>query len=754
MPKLKNDASIMPKEKRKTTKPKATAKSSAANFEPQAITVSGSGDMSERVSSTSSRDSKPETHYDALIVTEKPSVAEKVAYALSDSTVAKKRYAGPVSYFIITRDGKRMCVAPAVGHILTLTEKKKNSGYPSFDIGWVESYKVNKKAAFTKDYAESLRFLGKQSNDFIVACDYDIEGSLIGYNILKYLCGSEKGRRMKFSALTKTDLLEAYATLSPQLDYGNIFAGESRHILDWYYGINLSRALMQAIRTGGMYSVLSIGRVQGPTLHLMVVKEREIRAFVSTPYWEVVAFYGPAEAAVEFFYEKGKLSAEAEALRLVAIVKQGGIVESVETAQKKIPPLFPFDLTSLQLESFSTFHFPPSKTLRVAQSLYEQSYISYPRTSSQQLPPTLNTRNIISDLSHQPAYSEYASMLISQNRTRPHNGQKTDPAHPAIYPTGIAPKGIDSDQAKLYDLIARRFLATFSEWAERENNKVAVNCSGERFIASATHTTYKGWFAIYAPFLKYEEKYLSGFTQGQPISFTDVQSLAKMTKPPKRYTPASLISELEKLGLGTKSTRSMIIDILHDRGYVRGKSLKVTDLGMSVASVLEKHCPKILDEQMTRDIEAELDRITEGSVDREKIINTGKQLLIEILQSFREHEQAIGSELASTIMNQKSEESHLGKCPACSNGLLKIIELRSRGTQFIGCTNYPNCRNSFPLPRGARVRSAKSACKRCGLPEVVISGFNGKGSEFTKCISPKCNAEAYAQRQKEQGGKT
>ena len=238
-----------------------------------------------------------------LIVAEKPNVAEKLAGALGG---AQKKNRGGVPYYELDHDGKHVIIAPAVGHIYTLSEKenkKWNLEYPKFDIEWVPSHTMDKGAAFTKKYLDNLRILGKKADEFVNSCDYDVEGSVIGYNVLKHAIGvdpkKDNVRRMHFSTVTAPDLKKAYENIE-DFDFGQTNAGLTRHKLDWYYGINLSRALTSALRAGGRRGTLSVGRVQGPALKIMVDKERNIAAFVSEPYWVIDAILHKTQISKRF----------------------------------------------------------------------------------------------------------------------------------------------------------------------------------------------------------------------------------------------------------------------------------------------------------------------------------------------------------------------------------------------------------------------------------------------------------------------
>lgn len=406
-----------------------------------------------------------------LVVAEKPRVAEKIAMAIGDK-VQKKSYDG-ASYYETTTDGREVTIAPAVGHVYTLVEKKKTRKYPVFDIEWVPAYKASKAAAYTKAYVDLLQKLGKKADTFISACDYDIEGSTIAYNVFRYATSIKEGQRMKFSALTKGDLVEAYEGRG-DFDYNNAYAGETRHILDWFYGINLSRALMSAIRKAHRYRVLSIGRVQGPALSLLSQLERGIKAFVPVPYWELTARI----KSIEFTHKKGRFLEESEADSSLERTISKGTVASVDRKEHSLPAQPCFDLTSLQVEAYRLFKYNPSRTLELAQNLYEASLITYPRTSSQKIPPTIKLPPIISALASNKEYSSLAKKIMENKWFRSMQGKKEDPAHPAIHPTGMSGR-VEGAEKNLYDLIVRRFLAAFAPPAKRERSRIEVDAGGE-----------------------------------------------------------------------------------------------------------------------------------------------------------------------------------------------------------------------------------------------------------------------------------
>ena len=357
-----------------------------------------------------------------LIITEKPQAAAKISAALGEYTT---RNLHGVPYYEVTRNGKKIIVAFAVGHLFTLKQNTSGNEVPVFNISWVPNYEA-KKGDFSKKYYDVLIRLAKNAGEFTVATDFDVEGEVIGINVVKMICEKQDANRMKFSTLTDKELNSAYENKMPTIHWGQAIAGETRHYLDWYYGINLSRALMNAIKKVGRFKIMSIGRVQGPTLNLIVQKELEIKNFKPELYWQI--FIKVSDFDLELKYIKDIFNKK-ELENFKDIVGKEINLETKKTEQL-LEPNPPMNLTTLQTESYRLFGITPANTLKIAQSLYLAGLISYPRTSSQKLPNSIDYSTILEKLKTKFK----AGKLIK--RDKPVEGPKTDPAHPSIYPTG------------------------------------------------------------------------------------------------------------------------------------------------------------------------------------------------------------------------------------------------------------------------------------------------------------------------------
>lgn len=678
-----------------------------------------------------------------LIVCEKPTAAEKIATALSGGKSRERKLKG-VPYYEFGHDGKQMVVVSALGHLFTLKNTRPMRDYPIYDIDWVPAHEADKGAGRTQVFADAIRELAKDASDYVSACDFDIEGSVIAYNVLRYLCGEDavkRAKRMKFSTLTVEDLSKSYEQMMPRLDFELIDAGIARHMLDWYWGMNVSLAMSAAVKEAEQrFAKLSAGRVQTPTLKILVEREREIKAFKAEPFWvlslllDIDGTEVVAEHATDRFFDK----AEAERA-LAACSGKPANVSTIQTRQyQRLPPV-PFDLGLLQSEAYRCFGYTPMRTQQAAQMLYQAALISYPRTSSQKLPPTIGYANIIERLGASTQYRRFADDLLSQPKLIPNEGKKTDPAHPSIYPTGERPEKLTGPLQKIYDLVVRRFFSVFGKPALVEGVKVELDAGGQPFLIHGRRVLDEGWLEYYGPYGATEEIILPQLSDGQELEVKDVKFEEKKTQPPPRYNPASIVKEMEAKNLGTKGTRAPILQNIQERGYIFGNQITVTDLGMEVVDSLLKYCPEIASEELTAEFEREMDAIQEGKRNKDEVIAKAREELDRIMGKFKQHRLEIGKHLAEAYRTTQMKQRVLGKCSKC-DGDLRLIVSRATRKRFVGCSNYPKCTNSFPLPQAGAVVPLGKTCAQCKAPTIQV--YRPGRRPYKMCIDPKCPSKA------------
>ena len=678
-----------------------------------------------------------------LVITEKPETARRIAFALDRANRPRKMCERGAPYYV-AQQNEEIFVVPALGHLYTVAaEKSAKAAFPLLRFKWVPRYLAEKKAKQTRQWLETFTKLSGKASRFVDACDYDIEGSIIGYNILKYACkGKEKtAKRMKYSTLTDDELQKAYQSPMQHLDFALIEAGLARHEIDWLYGINLSRTLTAATKNYGKYKNLSIGRVQGPTLRFLATREEAIKNFVPIRYWQISAKIEIDGRVLEAEYENTRISDKTEAIHIKeACNAKNGVIQKIEERLTRLQPPVPFDLGTLQAEAYRLFKYTPKTTSEIAQHLYLDALISYPRTSNQKLPLTIDYRKVLQSLWNVADYRQLIDNLLTKPRLTPHEGRGQDFAHPAIYPTGRFPdRRLERQEINLCDLIVRRFMAVFADPALKRSTKAVIDVGSYHFHLTGEETVKEGWMRFYSPYVRPESISLPQMRELQSVNVRSIDVRAKSTEPPPRHDPRSLLRKMENAVIGTKATRAGIIETLYKRGYVKDQKMVLTDLGLELFYILEEHSPSIISPDLTREIENQMNSIRENCEKRGKMISENADKVKKIVQGLKDRENEIGERLTQAIRRGATKEETIGACPTCGEGTLFIVRSRSTCKRFLGCTNYFKgiCKTSFPLPQNGIITRSRRNCKSCGWPTLRVQT---KPKRFwTLCFNPQCS---------------
>jgi DNA topoisomerase I len=664
------------------------------------------------------------------VICEKPDAARRVAEALASKTPETFKVGDVTAFRLEGPGGGRYVVCAAVGHLYGISDTVKDRRvYPALDLEWYPLGATSDKVAkLVSSRIRAIRSLSAEASAFVNACDFDIEGETIGYNILRYACGGKEASasRARFSTLTKEDVVRAFEGGMSPAD-GLARAGRLRHAIDFVWGVNLSRTLSESLRTGYSFRTVSMGRVQGPALNFIVEKEIEVRTFVPTPYWTVNGSFKKGDTAFEAKYSSIPVIQQRRAAEEVKLACDGGVGTvsrvTTKTVNQRPPP--PLNLADLQKEAFRLFGYAPSKTLQIAERLYLGAIISYPRTGSQKLPRT-DYGQLLSRLAAIPGYTGLVNEVLARGVLHPTEGQKIDPAHPAIYPTGESPRrSLTVEEKKIFDLILRRFLSCFGEDALRETISVVISVGEHEFTSDETRITSLGWMKFTAGGRAADAIPPSSVSpelrQGDVVDVDAIAVEEHFRTRPSRYNQATLLERMEKEEIGTKATRADIISTLLLRGYVTGETLVPTELGLSLIEAMREHCPQIISTRLTRDIEHQLERIeTSGDLGGDFFEETLSTLLIQIGE-LRRYDDEIASRMRGSVSENAIARTILGDCPACKEGKLRIIRSHKSGKRFVGCTNYSKgCRMSAPLPQKGTISVASKPCGSCGWPVVYV----------------------------------
>jgi len=452
----------------------------------------------------------------------------------------------------------------------------------------------------------------------------------------------------------------------------------------------------------------SVGRVQSPTLALLVDKEKEIARFIPRKYWELHATLRTENG--ETFtatHKRGKFWAleDAEnAKKKLESAKEGVISELKKRLRHDNPPT-PFDTTSF-IRAASSIGFTPRRTMNIAESLYLQGLISYHRTDNTTYPETLDLNALVSIFKSSAEFGEYATLLLKKKQLKPTAGKKKTTDHPPIHPVSVTARDkLDKDEWKVYELVVRRFLATLSDAAKWEDTAVKVELGGEELEAKGHELKQPGFLAVY-PYQKKEKEIskLPALRKGEKVWLEDLKLVEKETKPPNRLSQAGLIKKMEELGLGTKSTRHEIIAKLYERAYVEGNPSRPTEKAFALIDSLEKYAAMMTKPDMTRALEQEMDWISEGKRKKEEVVEESREMLKAVFREMADNRE----EIAKSLKEAVKADRIVGTCPECGANLFWATS--RRGKRFIGCSNYPECNFSLPLPPSGRVIVTRERC--------------------------------------------
>ncbi|RXE55943.1 DNA topoisomerase I [Methanoculleus taiwanensis] len=559
-----------------------------------------------------------------------------------------------------------------------------------------------------------IQKLAKKADLVTIATDYDTEGELIGkeaYELVRAVNKDVPVNRARFSAITPQEIRQAFANLT-EIDFALAAAGEARQTIDLMWGASLTRFISIAAKRGGT-NILSVGRVQSPTLAMIVEREKEIESFVPETYWMLSLATEKDGTAVEARHTHGKFDDHAEALAAEERTREPLTVTAIKEGQKTDRAPTPLDTTSF-IVAASRLGFSAANAMRIAEDLYMNGYISYPRTDNTVYPKSLNLNGILQTL-RGTDFDKDVAWVEKNRRPVPTRGKKETTDHPPIHPAGAATRqALAGDRWKIYELVVRRFLATLSPDATWATIKCTFDAGGEPYTATGGRLIDPGWRRVY-PYSEAKENILPTFTVGERLPIHGIQLEEKQTQPPPRYSQSKLIQVMEELGLGTKSTRHEVIGKLVSRRYVQGNPLRPTLVGRAVTDALDNHADTITEPEMTRTLEEHMQLIKEQQRTREDVITESREMLHRVFDELEAHEQEIGGE----IMEQTAEEHTLGPCPVCGEDL----RIRHTGaSQFIGCTGYPDCRFNISLPGSmwGRAIRVEEVCSEHTLAHVRL----------------------------------
>ncbi|PUD23469.1 type I DNA topoisomerase [Helicobacter pylori] len=617
-------------------------------------------------------------------------------------------------------------VIASKGHVRDLS--KFALGIKIDETGFTPNYVVDKDH---KELVKQIIELSKKASITYIATDEDREGEAIGYHMACLIGGKlESYPRIVFHEITQNAILNALKT-PRQIDMSKVNAQQARRFLDRIVGFKLSSLIASKITKG-----LSAGRVQSAALKLVIDKEREIKAFKPLTYFTLDAYFEPHLEAQLISYKGNKLKAqelidEKKAQEIKnELEKESYTISSIVKKSKKSPTPPPFMTSTLQQSASSLLGFSPTKTMSIAQKLYEgvatpqgvMGVITYMRTDSLNIAKEAleEARNKILKDYGKDYLPPKAKIYSSKNK----NAQE---AHEAIRPTSIIlePNALKDylkpEELKLYTLIYKRFLASQMQDALFESQSVVVACEKGEFKASGRKLLFDGYYKILGNDDK--DKLLPNLKENDLIKLEKLESNAHVTEPPARYSEASLIKVLESLGIGRPSTYAPTISLLQNRDYIKveKKQISALESAFKVIEILEKHFEEIVDSKFSASLEEELDNIAQNKADYQQVLKDFYYPFMDKIEAGKKN-----------IISQKVHEKTGQSCPKCGG---ELVKKNSRYGEFIACNNYPKCKY-VKQTENASDGANQELCEKCG--GEMVQKFSRNGA-FLACNNyPEC----------------
>ncbi|QZA89152.1 DNA topoisomerase I [Salinarchaeum sp. IM2453] len=712
-----------------------------------------------------------------VIITEKNNAARRIADILSDGSyeIDESRPAP-----IYRWDGT-VCVGLS-GHVVGVDFPEEYSDWNAVDPSALASAEVIKEPT-QKGIVDTVKSLVEDASRVVIATDYDREGELIGkeaYEIVREVNESAQIDRVRFSSITAPEVTEAFEN-PDELDFDLAAAGEARQIIDLIWGAALTRFLSLSAKQYGD-DFISVGRVQSPTLKVIVDREREIEEFDPEDYWELYTALQANDSIFEgqyFYHNEDGNEAERVWNEQAATAAQDALqqaktldIESVSRRQRTDNPPAPFDTTAF-IRAAGSLGYGAQRAMSIAEELYTAGYITYPRTDNTVYPDDLDPEELTGAFTDHEDFGKDAAQLLENAPLTPTSGDEETTDHPPIHPTSELPDKSDlsDDEWEIYELVVRRFFATVAEpatWAHvrvvattpapdpstlpDNSDTIRVKANGKRLIEAGYHAVY--------PYFSADETHIPPVEEGQQLHIDEVRLEDKQTQPPRRYGQSRLVEKMSDLGIGTKSTRHHTIDKLYDRGYVENNPPQPTQLAKAVVEAAEEFADRIVSEEMTQELEADMDQIAKGEKSLDEVTEQSREILEEIFDALSGSEEEIGELLRESLKADRT----VGSCPDCGSDLL--IRKSRYGSHFIGCDGYPECEYTLALPETGEPLILDKTCDEHGLHHIkMLAGRNtfvhgcplcvadeaGEGEHLGDC--PKCGEGTLAIKQLESGSR-
>ncbi len=700
-----------------------------------------------------------------LIISEKNKAAKAIAEALGPVTIINK-----TKFLNVYRvNSKDIYVVPLRGHIL---EYKNTDQFKSWTKSNPREIITNPNSiekaskSYSRPYISALKEYAKLSDECVIGTDADIEGCNIGlFDALPFVIKANKTikvRQLWLSSLQKKEIISKYSNLiNPKWSWGE--TGEARAIIDAVIGFSSTREVTNTFKpllNEINAKFVSIGRVQTSLLYLLFLRDQEIERFVPESYWTIEANLSYKTHIIKAFHDKNPFSKEKELEAKISHQKikneKIAVILSNDKNTNVIKPPTPLNTSKALVLLTRRLKISANAAMNAMNALYLNKIISYPRTDSDKYQANFNHTQYLDKFKPHTLYGTYTQKIITKKRIIPTIGKIDAGDHPPITPLESleqnSSKFENNVQKRVYDLLARHYLALFGEQAEESRTILKISIKEEPFTSRLVSLVLSGFYEI-APFLK-KSYQLTIEIEAKQLPIKNIQLNAKETQPPPKYTDTTLLKLMEREHLGTKSTRPTIITILIDRKLILRidkNHFKITEWGKFIIQELIKVWLPFLKPEFTRFVEKLLEDIKENRKSKEDVIKIVKKIFLELFDKFLNNRNTITLRFDSVKNNLKSAMQQdfkqkkfpltTANCPTCNKFPMKLVTT-SQKKRFLACSDE-DCKTYLSVPKTGRITILKSSfCSICGFNTFkIVKRKNNKPLPYYIC--PKCWNDSF-----------
>ena len=679
---------------------------------------------------------------------EKNKAAEEIAGILGNGAV-KKTFIDGIAVYRFSRNGKDWAISGLAGHIMNYDFPAEYNSWTGVSPGTLLDI-APIKLVTKENFAFAIEKLVKEAEMIILACDYDREGENIGFEAKEIAerVSTAVIKRARYSTFSRNEIENAFDNPGDP-DANLAMAAETRQILDLKMGAAFTRYVTLSVREKAFTKdILSIGPCQTPTCGFVYDREKAIREFQPKDFWKITADFDVSGNVFTGAHRAGHIPEKAKADEIMARIKgeKTAIVHKKTVREQPLTPPFPLNTTEFLKRASAFLNVSPEKSLEIAEQLYLSGLTSYPRTETNKYTDDFDFKTILADLAKNKDYTAAVSQIITApSGIRSKNGPKDAKDHPPIHPIKGASKETVESMVRLpnayivYDLICRHFLANLMPAAVFEKTKLEMKIKDDLFDAAGSIKKYAGWLEIYDFEVK-NDKFLPDIAEGETAAVKKIQNTASKTSPPKKLTEAELLTLMDKHGIGTKATAPTHIETNKKRGYfeTKGKTLSILNTGYMLMESLDASVPVVIRPKIRAQVEELIQQVEDGKITHDDAIKSGTELIKKMYADLTENKDRLVTKLSGSIKTEAAEEdkkNYIGVCSVCQNALRIVTTDNGR---FVGCVGYPDCSQTYPLPKtGALTVQRTKTCPKGGAAVLDV----GKKYEWSVGVGPCFNCD-------------